>query len=84
MNDEISRIVRDTVEENEKIRRITRNTIRRMILDGDIRIKEVERDLYSNEGFNYGPETLYVLSIDGDEQDPVYGLSIDSPEITGW
>lgn len=84
MSDGISKIVKEVVEENENIRTTSRAMIKKMILEGDIQLKEVERDVYSNEGFNYGPEKLYILTVDGEEQDYNDGISIERPEITGW
>lgn len=84
MQNEISKIVKQTVEENDNIRSIVRSTIKQMILDGDIRLEEITKDTISNEGFNYGDQTLHVLSVDNEQQDYVYGLVIDKPEITGW
>lgn len=61
-----------------------KKVIKEMILDGDIKLAEVNKEVYSNEGRYYGDETLYVLEIDGEQQDYLDGLSIDRPEITGW
>lgn len=84
MYENINKVVNQTIEENDNIRSIVRSTIKEMILDGDIRLEEITRDTTSNEGFNYGDQVLHVLSVDNEEQDYIYGLVVDKPEITGW
>lgn len=69
---------------HDEISKVVRSTIKQMILDGDIRLEEITEDTISNEGFNYGKETLYVLSVDGEKQSVFDGLSVDRPEITGY
>lgn len=61
-----------------------KEVIKEMILNGEITLAEMQKDTYSNEGYNYGKETIYVLEIDGEKQDSCHGLSINRPEITWW
>lgn len=78
---------------------LIREIVREMILDGEIKITKISKEVYSNEGRHYGEEETLVLSVQKEteeldwdsepivkevKQDYRDGLVLNEIEITGW
>ena len=58
---------------NEEIREVVRN----MILEGDIRLEIVDKQVFSNEGAYIGDEEILVMSVNWEKQDTYDGVKLN-------
>ena len=77
-------------------KKMIKEIIKDMILDGEIKISKSYKDVYSNEGFFCGEEKSLVLSVEFNDgknnwdsfsevnQDHELGTVIEGVEINSW
>lgn len=64
-----------------------KEVIREMILNGEVELTTIYKQVYSNEGHYYGDEKTIVLKVetaDGETKIQDYGVKMNHVRITGW